>query len=101
MAPIVTKVLSILTFVLLFILLSIILRVISSLLNKALFKKKDGLLSTTNRLLGGIFGLIKGAVPAAGICMVLNLLAPILNKPNFTALVEGSYLCGLIAKLLG
>lgn len=99
-SPILTKVLTILTFFGIFLVLSVILRVIAGFTDKALFKKKKGLMSTTNKILGGIFGLIKGLVPAGLVCFLLNLLAPIVHNDGFTELVSGSRLCALVARLI-
>ncbi|MBQ7688044.1 MAG: CvpA family protein [Clostridia bacterium] len=98
--PLLLKILTVAAFIAVFVLLSLILRFVAEILDKALFKKKKGLLSTTNKILGGVLGLIQGAVPVAVVCLLLNMLAPVLNKPAFTTLVENSMLCGFAAKFI-
>ena len=98
--PILTKVLSVAVFVLAFLLLAVVLRLIAAAIDHAIKNKKGGVLNTVNRVLGGVFGLVKGLIPAGLACLVMDLLAPVINKPDFTALVQSSWFCATVAKIL-
>lgn len=99
-SPIVTKVLSFITMVLLFILVSVILRLAAVWINKALFEDRDGILGTVNKTLGGILGVIKGAIPVAFIGILLVLLAPVIGNEFLLVQVEKSYLCTFLTHIL-
>ena len=95
--PILTKVIVIITTVALFMLLSVILMLLVNLINKRFLEKKDGSLSKVNKLLGGAFGLIRSAIPITAGCVVLNLLASLIDQSEFTTLVQNSWTCSFIA----
>ncbi len=97
--PIITKVLLIITTVALFFILSTILILVVNALNKHFFEEKHGVVSTLNRVAGGVFGIVRGAIPVAAGCAVLNLIAPIIKNEAFCTLVENSMLCGFIASI--
>lgn len=98
-APILTKVLSFITMAVIFIVLSVILRLIVHAIDKALFKKENAI-STANKVGGFILGVIKGVIPVVFICVILNLIAPVINNDVLIELVSGSYLCNFIAGIL-
>ena len=95
--PIITKVLIIITTIALFVVLMIILNMLVHFIDKKMFKDKKGAVSFTNRLLGMLFGLVQGAIPVAAVCLLLNLIAPILNQQSFADLVKNSLFCSFIA----
>lgn len=97
--PIITKVLLIITTLALFFILSVILMLVVNALNKHFFEDKHGVISTLNRVAGGMFGIVRGAIPVAALCAVLNLIAPIVKSEAFGSLVENSMLCGFIASI--
>lgn len=96
-SPVLMKILLIITTVLLFVVLSVLLRVLANALNNYLFKKKRGILSFTNKLLGFVFGILKSAVPVALICEVLNIAAPVWGNEFLLTSVSASYICNFIA----
>lgn len=99
-SPILTKVMSFITMAVIFVVLSVILRLIVFGIDKAVFKKKKGMISTGNRLGGFLLGMVKGAIPVFFICVILNLIAPALNQNALMDQVGNSYLCQLIADIL-
>ena len=100
--PIVTGVLAIIATVLLFVIFSAILKIAAGAINHNLSdRKKHKIIGTTNTLLGAGLGLLKGILLAGIICVVLDLVAPALNSDIVSPLVNGSFFCGLIAKLFG
>ncbi len=96
-SPVLMKILLIITTVLLFVVLSVVLRILANALNNYLFKKKRGILSFTNKLLGFVFGVLKSAVPVALICEVLNIAAPVWGNEFLLTSVSASYICNFIA----
>lgn len=97
--PIVTKVVLIITTLAIFIALMVILSVVANLINKKFFKEKHGAVSTANRILGCAFSIVRGAVPIAFICAALILIAPLTGNESLISVVEGSYVCSIIANL--
>ena len=97
-APIITKVLTIVTSVLLFVVFALVLRMAANAIDKALFKK-HGVVGTFNRICGFAFGALKGAVPVIFLCLILLVLAPVLEKPLLTAQVDGSFFCNWISNI--
>jgi uncharacterized membrane protein required for colicin V production len=98
--PIVTGVLTIIASVLLFVVFSAILKIVAGTINHTLSDKdKHRFVSRTNTLIGAAFGLLKGILLAAIVCVLLNLIAPVLGNGSLSTLTEGSYFCGLIASL--
>lgn len=97
--PIVTKVVLIITTLAIFVVLAVILNVVLSLINKKFFKEKHGVIGTANRILGGVFGLLRGAVPVAFLCALIILVAPLFENEKLSAVVEGSYVCSMIAEI--
>ena len=98
--PIVTGVLTIIASVLLFVVFSAILKIVAGAINRNLSDKdKHRFVSRTNTLIGAVFGLLKGVLLAAVVCVLLNLVAPVLGNGSLATLTEGSYFCGLIASL--
>ena len=99
LSPILIKMLSILAFVVCFIVLCVILRLIAGAIDSAVMKRK-GVIPTVNKVLGGVFGLIKSVIPVGVLCALLNVIAPVINVPSFTELVGDSFFCGTVLKLL-
>ncbi len=99
-SPIVTKVLTFITMLLLFIVISVILRLAAAWINKALFEDRDGILGTVNKTLGGILGVLKGAIPVVFIGLLLVLLAPVIENEFLIGQVEKSYLCSFLTHIL-
>ena len=100
--PIVTGVLSIIATVLLFIIICAILKIIAGIIDHNLSdKKKHKFVSRTNTIIGAGLGILKGILIAGIVCVVLNLLAPATGSTALTPLVNGSFFCGMIAKLFG
>ena len=98
--PIVVGVLSVVATVLLFIIFSIVLKFVARAVDHRFSDKdKHRFISRTNKLIGGIFGLIMGVIPAGILCAVLDLVAPAIGNDTLTALVDGSYFCNLIGSL--
>ena len=98
--PIVTGVLTIIASVLLFIVFSAILKIVAGAINHNLSdKEKHKFVSRTNTLIGAVFGLLKGVLLAAVVCVLLNLVAPVAGNSTLATLTEGSYFCALIASL--
>ncbi|MBQ7638354.1 MAG: CvpA family protein [Clostridia bacterium] len=97
--PIVTKVLIIITTLTVFVIASVILNMLAKTISKKFFEKKDGAVNTANRIAGGLFGVVRGAIPAGCLCALLLLVAPLISNEKLTFLVEGSYFCGLISQL--
>ena len=99
--PLVTGVLSIIATVLLFVLISAVLKIVAGIVNHNLSdKKKHKFVSRTNTLLGAGFGALKGILLASIVCVVLELLASSTGSSTLTPLINGSFFCGLIAKLI-
>ena len=100
--PIVTGVLSIIATVLLFIIICAILKIVAGIIDHNLSdKKKHKFVSRTNTLLGAGLGALKGILISGIGCVILNLISPVINSSFLTPLVDGSFFCGLIAKLFG
>ena len=97
--PILTKILAVIAFLVCFILLSLILRIIAGMIDRGIMKRK-GVIPTVNKILGGVVGLVKGLVPVAVVCAILNLVAPILNISALSELVENSFFCQTVLKIL-
>ena len=97
-SPIITKVLTIITSVLLFVVFALVLMVAANAIDKAFFKK-NGVVGTFNRICGFAFGALKGAVPVIFLCLILLVLAPVLEKPFLTAQVDGSLFCKWISNI--
>ena len=97
--PIVTKVLVIVTTIVLFMILMIIISIIINASDKRLFKDKKNAVSTANRVLGGVVGLAQGIIPVGGICLLMNVLAPVIENDAFSDLVSNSLFCTTIAEL--
>ena len=95
--PIITKVLLIITTVVLFVVFMIILNLIVNLLDKHVFKKRKGAINAINRILGGVTGLVQGAIPVAVACLLLNLIAPLTENGTFSEMVSNSCICSYIA----
>ncbi len=95
--PIITKVLLIITTVVLFVVFMIILNLIVNLLDKHVFKKRKGAVNVINRILGGVTGLVQGAIPVAVGCLLLNLIAPLTENSTFSQMVSNSCICSYIA----
>lgn len=100
--PIVTGVLTIIATVILFIIFSAIFKIVAGAVNHNLSdKKKHKFISKSNTLLGAVFGALKGVVVVVIICVALNLISPAFGGDTLTPLVDGSFFCGVIAKLFG
>ena len=97
--PIVTKVLLIITTIVLFTVFMIILNIIVNMLDKHMFKKKKGAVNTANRILGGLIGVVQGAIPVGAGCMLLNVVAPLIDNAGFAGLVSNSLFCSTIADI--
>ena len=100
--PLIIGILTILATIVLFVLFSILLRLIARMIDhKATNKKDHKHIHRSNALLGGLVGLVRSVIPAGVICVVLNLIAPATGSSTLAALVDNSYFCGIIAKILG
>ena len=95
--PILTKVIVIITSVLLFLLLSFILILIANAINKHFFENRQGAISKMNKILGGLLGFVRGIVPIAAGCMILNLIASLSGESAFASIVQSSAVCSYIA----
>ncbi len=100
LAPMISKVLSIIVIVALFILFAIVLKFVFSIINRLLTGKKHKLIRGTNMFFGAALGAVKGSLTAGIICAVLNIAAPAINNPQLLEYVNGSAICGIIADLL-
>mgnify|MGYP000979486039 CR=1 FL=1 len=72
-------ILSVIAFILLFIILIILLKIIFKFLNSIF---DDGVLGVVNKLLGGVLGLLKGAVMVSLIMLLLSVLSGIIPGLN-------------------
>lgn len=99
-SPVTIKVLTIIVTVILFTVFSIFFRVLVHALNSLIFKKKHGLLAFTNKVLGLIFGFIKGILPVALLCELLNIATPLIENSFLTKSVASSYICTFLAGLI-
>ena len=95
--PILTKVIVIITSVLLFLLLSFILIMFANAINKHFFENRQGAIGKMNKLLGGLLGVVRGIVPIAAGCMILNLIASLSGESAFTSIVQSSAVCSYVA----
>lgn len=95
--PIILSVLSIIVLVLLFILFAAIFRIIFIFVDKAITDDSHKIVKSVNIALGAVFGLIKSLLPAGLICIVLNIIAPLINNSSLYSLVNDSFFCGIIA----
>ena len=95
--PILTKVLVIITIIALFIILSVILFILANIINKYCFEKNKSSINKTNRVFGGIFGIVRGLIPIAVCCLILNVVSPLIQNDTLTGLVTGSLFCSFIA----
>lgn len=100
LAPMISKVLSIVVMVILFVLFAIVLKFAFSIINRLLTGKKHKLIRGTNMFFGAALGAVKGSLIAGVICAVLNIAAPVINNPLLLTYVNGSAICGIIAELL-
>ena len=50
-----------------------------------------------NKLLGGLLGVVRGIVPIAAGCMILNLIASLSGESAFTSIVQSSAVCSYVA----
>lgn len=98
--PIITNITSIIVNVLLFMLFSVILKIVLHFINSILTANNHGFFSKTNTLLGAVFGIIKGVIPAGLICALITVLSPALNNAGVTELVAGSYCCKIVLSIL-
>ena len=98
--PILTKVIVIITSVVIFLLLSFILIMIANAINKHFFENRQGAISVLNKVLGGLLGLVRGIIPIAAGCMILNLIASLSGESAFASLVQNSAVCSYIAGIL-
>jgi len=93
-------VLAVISIILLYLLFSLFLRIICYFINRIITNKdKHKIINSTNKILGAVFGLIKGIIPAGAIAMLLNLLSGWMNSSSFTQVVSNSKICGFIATL--
>ncbi|MCH5199232.1 MAG: hypothetical protein J1E34_10055 [Oscillospiraceae bacterium] len=97
--PIVTKVVLIITTLAIFVALVVILSLAVNFINKKFFEEKHGVISTANRILGGVLGIIRGIIPVAFLCAVLILTAPLFENEKLSFMIEGSYVCNAIAEI--
>jgi uncharacterized membrane protein required for colicin V production len=95
--PILTKVLVIITIIVLFIILSVILLILANIINKYCFENNKNSINKANRVFGGIFGIVRGLIPIAICCLILNVVSPLIANDTLTELVTGSIFCSFIA----
>ena len=98
--PIITKIVLSVTIVLLFLVISIILRVIIHFINKKFFEEKHGVISNINRVFGGVFGLLRGAVTLSVIVMASMLIAPLTENPQISDAVSDAWITGVFSSIL-
>ena len=100
--PLVTGILSIIATVLLFIVFVMILKIIASAINRGLTNKtKHKFVHKTNAIGGGLVGIVKAVIPVGICCTVLNLIAPASGSTALQNLINGSFFCTFVAKLIG
>ncbi len=95
--PIVISVLSIIILVLLFVLFAIVFRIVFIFVDKAITSKDHKMMKGLNIALGALLGFIKSILPAGLICVVLNILAPLISNEEFYSMVNGSFFCEFVA----
>lgn len=98
--PIATGVISLIVAVVLFIVFVILLRIAFYLINKWLTKEDHPIIKKTNAFFGAALGVLKGTVFAGIICVLLNIIAPLINNAALNDATVNSYFCNLIAELL-
>ena len=97
--PIITKVLLIITTITLFIVFMVMINIVINISDKKLFKRKKGVVSSANRLLGGVVGLAQGVIPVGALCMLLNVIAPVTQNPGFKEMVSNSLFCSTVSEI--
>ena len=98
--PIVTKALSVLCLIILFIVFYIVIKILVYFLNKSLVKKKEGVLSTANKLLGALLGAARGTVAVALLAVILTFSASFVSEGGFKTAVTDSYVCNYVSSLI-
>ena len=98
--PIITKLVLIITTLLLFVLFSSILKIIIHFINKKFFEEKHGVISNINRVFGGVFGLLRGAVTLSVFVQTCLLLAPLLESPAVSDAVSNAWITGIFSSIL-
>lgn len=96
--PILTPALSLLAMAVVTIILSGIVATVVS--NLKIFKKENSVLSMTDRLLGMLFGLAKGAVVAIAAALLFSALASLFSDSAIAQAVAGSKLIPVIASFV-
>ncbi len=99
-APVVSKTLSVICLIVLFFILLIGLKILVYFLNKALTSKKDGVLSTANKLLGALLGAARGALVVLAAAVILSFTASFLDEGSFKDMVTNSYVCNYLSTLI-
>lgn len=99
-APFATGVLKAVLAVLIFVVAALLFRIIAHMINKIMTKKEHKLFSRTNTFLGGCLGAVRSVVPAGFICALMSLIAPILNNDVLNDLIDSSFFCGIIEKII-
>lgn len=98
--PIVAGAVAILAMIVLFAIFTVILRIICKFIDKRLTDKDNHrFVNSINKLLGGLFGLLKGIIPAGIGACAINLVAPMINNDTFTTAVAESKICEFASNL--
>lgn len=98
--PVITGILSLVSFVLLVIILTLVLKRLAWAINRHVVKSDHAVINGTNKLLGGVLGAVRALIPACVICAILIFAAPVLGNSSLTDLVDGSFACDLISNIL-
>ena len=99
-SPVLIKVLTWAAAAVIFILCALLLRVIFGAIDKMLFHRKNpGLLSWVNKFFGFILGAVKGAASVLAICLLMNLICPLLGSGGFADSVSNSAICVFVSQI--
>lgn len=98
--PIISNIIAMIVVIILFIVFVFILRLVCYFINRLLTnKKKHKIINRTNKLLGGLFGLLKGIIPAGLAAVAINLIASYSDNASFLAYASQSVVCNFVSDL--
>lgn len=101
LSPIIQKIIAMLAMIILFTLFVFILRFLCHFINKLITnKKKHNIINKSNKILGGIFGALKGVIPAGLAAIAVNLAASYSDNTEFLASASDSVICSFISQIL-
>ena len=92
------KLVSCIVFVVLFLLIRLILRLIAKLLTSVI--EKIPVVRGINRLLGGVVGIINGALVSLVAVIAFTCVSPLITDERYVAAVDNSYICNTVKDAL-